>query len=319
MDIEVRHARVVVTLFEEGSITKAAAKLDLPQPSVSAQLRRIEKVLGGELFVRSSAGVLPTPLGERLIPMLVDLASQAEAVVAEASSLSASVVRIGIAEWSHVSLTKAIQAAVGHLKIQTVTMDPAAGLEAVSTGALAAALVPSVEMFDPALQPEPGLEAEVIVREPIYLALPNDHSYAGHDGLSLAQLAGLTWVRHVPGHRFHPVEERLFSIVDSDSLDIVHEVSGQAEALSWVRDGGVAALTTPTGPIGGVSLLAVRETPHSKVDLLWRKGVMDPDTVEQLLEAIRSHFRQLSRRVPSYRAWLVDNVELYPELENLLS
>ncbi|WP_370934466.1 LysR family transcriptional regulator [Amycolatopsis sp. cg13] len=318
MQIEVRHARIVAALAEMGSISRAAARLDLPQPSVSAQLRRIERLLGGELFVRSSVGVLPTPRGERLIPMLVELADRAEAVMAEAFSLSATVVKIGVAEGVRVSLTKAIREAVGDRKIQTVTMEPDAALGAVGAGAITAALVPALEVPGPALHLDPGLDTEVVLREPICLALPFGHPYAAEPMLSSAQLAGLTWVRHTPGHRFRAVEERLFSDFGSGGPEVVHEVGGQVEALNWVRQGEAAALTTPTGPIQGVELVAVREIPSSKVGLFWRKGAIDADAVELLLDALRAHFRELSLRVPSYRAWLLENVDVYPELSRLM-
>jgi DNA-binding transcriptional LysR family regulator len=320
MHIEIRHARVVVTLAEVGSISKAAAKLDLPQPSVSAQLRRIEKTLGGPLFVRSSAGVIPTPFGERLIPLLVELAGQAEAVIAEAAASPAGTLKIGIADWPHVSLTMAIQDAVPRMKIQTVTLDPAAGLEAIGSGALSAALVPTVETLHSPFASDTALSAEVIVREPIYLALPHDHIYAGESTLNSVQLASLAWVRHVHGHRFHPVEEYVFNGMDTTAKpDVLHEVAGQAEAMNWVRDAGAAALATPTGPIRDVSLVAIRDIPHSKLDLVWRKGLLDPSTVRHLLTAVRAHYRSLARRVPRYRSWMAKNVEAFPELQPLLS
>ncbi len=53
-----RHLRVVATIAETGSLTKAAAALRLSQPGLSAQLRRIEQLLGGRLFDRGSNGVV---------------------------------------------------------------------------------------------------------------------------------------------------------------------------------------------------------------------------------------------------------------------
>lgn len=52
-------ARVV----EEGSISKAAAALDLSQPSVSRQINLLEQELGQKLLERTGRGVLPTPAG----------------------------------------------------------------------------------------------------------------------------------------------------------------------------------------------------------------------------------------------------------------
>src|SRR5512145_540202 len=67
MDLELRHLKIVCAVAEAGSVTKAAAVLGLAQPAVTAQLRRIERLLGGELFERTRLGVSPTPLGELIL------------------------------------------------------------------------------------------------------------------------------------------------------------------------------------------------------------------------------------------------------------
>lgn len=52
MDIELRHFRVICTIAELGSVTRAAAALGLAQPALTAQLQRIERALGRPLFER---------------------------------------------------------------------------------------------------------------------------------------------------------------------------------------------------------------------------------------------------------------------------
>jgi DNA-binding transcriptional LysR family regulator len=67
MDLELRHLRIVCAVAEAGSVTKAAASLGLAQPAVTAQLRRIERSLGGPLFERGRHGVTPTALGDLVL------------------------------------------------------------------------------------------------------------------------------------------------------------------------------------------------------------------------------------------------------------
>jgi DNA-binding transcriptional LysR family regulator len=50
-----------------GSLTKAAQRLNLTVPGVSAQIRRLEKDLGVELFERLSNKLLPTKAAERFV------------------------------------------------------------------------------------------------------------------------------------------------------------------------------------------------------------------------------------------------------------
>lgn len=60
----VRDLAWLVRLAETGHVTDAAAELGTTQPTLSRALARIEQELGSPLFVRTPAGVRPTPAGE---------------------------------------------------------------------------------------------------------------------------------------------------------------------------------------------------------------------------------------------------------------
>jgi DNA-binding transcriptional LysR family regulator len=55
-----------LTVYEAGSVTRAAQLLHRTQPSVSYQLRRLEETLGQPLFARQAARLVPTALADRL-------------------------------------------------------------------------------------------------------------------------------------------------------------------------------------------------------------------------------------------------------------
>jgi len=59
-DLDLNLLRVLDALIEEGTITRAARRLRLAQPTVSAALRRLRLVLGDELFVRVDGIMQPT-------------------------------------------------------------------------------------------------------------------------------------------------------------------------------------------------------------------------------------------------------------------
>lgn len=86
MELELRHLRTVRAIADTGSLTKAAAALGLAQPALSAQLRRIEKALGGPLFDRDHTGARPTLLGELVL-------ERARVVLPAVSELQAEAVR----------------------------------------------------------------------------------------------------------------------------------------------------------------------------------------------------------------------------------
>ncbi len=59
--------RTFVAVVDLRSFTKAAAKLGVTQPAVSAQIKRLQTLLGGELFDRSIQGISLTPQGELVV------------------------------------------------------------------------------------------------------------------------------------------------------------------------------------------------------------------------------------------------------------
>ena len=62
--------RVYDVVMAEGSITRAAQRLSMPQPAVSNALKRLRDSLGEDLLTRAPRGVQPTAFGEALWPQV---------------------------------------------------------------------------------------------------------------------------------------------------------------------------------------------------------------------------------------------------------
>lgn len=60
--------RLILKVAELGSITAAAASLDIRTPTASAAIKRVEKALGTELFIRSTRQLRLSAAGERYLP-----------------------------------------------------------------------------------------------------------------------------------------------------------------------------------------------------------------------------------------------------------
>ena len=60
------HLRYFWMVAREGSVRRAAERLHVSQPTVSAQVRALEDSLGEKLFRRSGRGLVPTEAGERV-------------------------------------------------------------------------------------------------------------------------------------------------------------------------------------------------------------------------------------------------------------
>lgn len=65
-DIDLNLLVVFQEVFQERQISSVAKKLSLSQPAVSNALARLRKSFDDELFVRTAAGMQPTPLAQQL-------------------------------------------------------------------------------------------------------------------------------------------------------------------------------------------------------------------------------------------------------------
>ena len=66
-DLDLNLLRVFVVVADAGSVTKAAARLYLTQPAISAALRRLTISVGARLFVKHGRGLVLSSQGERLL------------------------------------------------------------------------------------------------------------------------------------------------------------------------------------------------------------------------------------------------------------
>ena len=65
--IDTRLLRVFNEIYAKKSVSNAALALGLPQPAVSIALAKLREHFGNPLFVRTTDGMVPTPLGAELI------------------------------------------------------------------------------------------------------------------------------------------------------------------------------------------------------------------------------------------------------------
>jgi len=66
-DFDLNLLPIAVALYDQRSVSRAAEKLGMSQPAVSAALAKLRKAIGDPLFVRTSRGMEPTPRAQALV------------------------------------------------------------------------------------------------------------------------------------------------------------------------------------------------------------------------------------------------------------
>jgi len=96
--MELYQLRGFVTVAELGHLTRAAERLHLSQPALSAQIKALEDELGLQLFERNPAGMALTAAGKRLLPEATKILDDAAALHGKARAIQGEVaghVRVG--------------------------------------------------------------------------------------------------------------------------------------------------------------------------------------------------------------------------------
>jgi DNA-binding transcriptional LysR family regulator len=104
-DIELRHLVALVTVAEEGTFGRAAARLGYTQSTVSQQIAALEKAVGGAVFDRPGGPrpVRITPLGSVVLTHGRDLLAKAEGLATAVDRFKAGDGRIDIGTFQSVS------------------------------------------------------------------------------------------------------------------------------------------------------------------------------------------------------------------------
>jgi DNA-binding transcriptional LysR family regulator len=90
---------ILQAIGEEGSITKAAERLFIAQPSLTYRLNRLEKEFGTKILLRYSTGVVFTPQGEFLLQYsneMIHKLNQVKQAVIDMDNEISGILRLGV-------------------------------------------------------------------------------------------------------------------------------------------------------------------------------------------------------------------------------
>lgn len=190
--MELHQLAYLVAVADEASFTRAAEKLLVSQPAVSAQIRRLERELGEELLDRSERSVRLTAVGAAVLPHArAALASVAGArqAVSELTGLLSGRAALGTVTSPDIDLAGLL--ATFHdrhprVEISLATRDTDPLIAELLAGQLDAAII-SIGDAPPA-----GVAVQVIVDQPIVAAVSRQHDWARRAAgpVALAEIAG---------------------------------------------------------------------------------------------------------------------------------
>jgi DNA-binding transcriptional LysR family regulator len=217
--MEFRQINYFIALYEEGTVTRAAYRLNIVQPALSMQIGKLEELVGQKLFERTKQGMVPTAAARQMyrlfLPIMRDF-SNAQAQVLSSDGAVRGHVNIGliasITEGVLVDTLSDFSARYPEVDVSVADGYTSTLVEWVSGGRLDAAIVNKPRR-------PLALDVEHIVDEEMVLVTGPACQADVPDSLSLRELSSLGVPLVLPT-RGHGLRSNIDSFAESENIEL---------------------------------------------------------------------------------------------------
>ncbi|MFJ3910688.1 transcriptional regulator CynR [Streptomyces vinaceus] len=257
MSLELRHLRYLLAVAGHGSFTRAAEELHISQPTLSQQIKQLERTVGVQLLDRTGRAVRLTDAGAAFVPYarraLQDLAA-AERAVLDVADLSRGSLRLAMTPTFTAYLLGPLAARL-HARHPGITLN----VKEMTQDQLESALLADAVDLGIAFRGAhlPGIGATGLFTETLGLVVGPEHPHAGRtEPLPVSELPTCPLAllsedfatrEHIDAHfRRHRVAPRI--AVEADSISALTEIVRRT-GLATVLPDALTRGDTPLHPV----------------------------------------------------------------------
>jgi DNA-binding transcriptional LysR family regulator len=198
--LHVGRVRVLCEVVRRGSFSAAAEALSYTQSAVSQAVARLEAETGATLIVRDRSGVRPTAAGASLVESAEGIFARIEAAESElAAVLGVRAGRLRMASFPSAGATlMPLAIAAFRQQYPDVSLTLAEGEPEEIAPRLRAGEFDLALLFEfPGAKERHGarLRTQLLLEDPMLVALPAEHALAGKPALALGDLRDEDWVQ----------------------------------------------------------------------------------------------------------------------------
>jgi DNA-binding transcriptional LysR family regulator len=257
--MDLRQLSYFVAVAEEGQVTRAAMRVIVAQPAVSAQIRRLEHELGEPLFHREQRGVRLTQAGEALLPharAALAAAERGQETIASLRGVLHGRLRIGVAGPVDHRLAETLgdfHRAHPGVEIVLTSMHNEPLLEALATGEV------DVGVVGVGVQPlGPHVRARVVAVEPLVLGVRPGHPLSRRKTITLEALRDEPMITLVHGSGLRTVLEN--ACRQAGFSPRITAETGELDSLVELAAEGLGVAVVPRSAVDGANVAVVRIT-----------------------------------------------------------
>jgi LysR family hydrogen peroxide-inducible transcriptional activator len=292
--MNLRDLRYFVALADTRHFGKAAERSFVSQPTLSAQIKKLETYLGVQLIERQPRKVTLTEMGARILPLARSILQESDEIVSLARNdhdplsgkLKVALIPT-IGPYLLPVVTRKLRKQLPRLKLMLYEYQTQPLLEKLRAGDIDLGILALPVPLD-------GLEARPLYDEDFTLAVPSNSPLAKRSNVKLDDLTGETLLLLEDGHCLRDQALDVCSRIDVKESEDYRATS--LETLRQMVAAGLGITLLPQlatrGPFGTGQGLIVKEfsrpVPSRSVGAVWRKSTARTDAIKAVCDAIHS-------------------------------
>ncbi len=292
--MNLKDLKYLVALADTGHFGKAAARTFVSQPTLSAQLKKLEEFLGVKLVERQPKNVQLTEVGKQVVIRARRMLDDGDEIVALARSNTdplAGKLKLAliptIGPYLLPRIMPKLRKTLPHLGLMLYEHQTEPLLKRLRDGEIDLGIIALPFAQD-------GLESEELYEEAFTLALPTSHPLAERTTIKLADLKGHTLLLLEDGHCLRDQALEVCSRVDVREAEDFRATS--LETLRQMVIAGLGITLLPElavdAPFGSQRGLTVRQfakpAPSRTVGAVWRKSSTRTAAIRELCKVVQT-------------------------------
>lgn len=301
--LSLHQLRCFLTVYEHGSLTAAAEELGYSQPSVSEQIRNLEKSLGEQLFRRVGRGVIPTTIADTLRPhaeRTLGAAAEAERAARGAATLETGTIRFGMFGTARLYASADLIADVLErhpgVRVELVGQNSSDVMDALRRGHIEVAMiaVPQISSEGMTITPVATDELVYISADPEKVRTPVTASQLARASLVMAET---TWraqdaTRVVLRQMLHEHGQNPQTRIEVEDVETAVELVGKGLADSVIPHGAAVQLLPRLAPHAGWASLRPRQ--YDTIAIVHRSGATLSRAARLMIELATARIQSIA-------------------------
>jgi LysR family hydrogen peroxide-inducible transcriptional activator len=290
--MNLKDLKYLVALADTGHFGKAAEKTFVSQPTLSAQLKKLEEYLGVKLVERQPKNVQLTEVGKQIVVRARRMLDEGEEIVALARSNTdpfAGKLKVAliptIGPYLLPRVMQKIRKGLPQLGLMLYEYQTEALLKRLRDGEIDLGIMALPALAD-------GVETRDLYEENFTVALPNNHPLAAKSSIKVQDLKGHTLLLLEDGHCLRDQALEVCSRIDVKEAEDFRATSLETLRQMVVAGLGITllpemAVESPFGSQRGLTIKQfAKPAPSRTVGAVWRKTTTRGAAISAVCDAI---------------------------------